>query len=214
MNPKFLKLDANLGGRDFVVGDIHGHIGELRFLLQHVSFDYSVDRMFSVGDLIDHGPDSPSCLRLINEPWFHATRGNHEDMMIRAVERKHPGDDQLWIQSGGYWLDLDSELAMEMSELAVGLPVAIQVAHASAGSIGVTHADVLSKSWKDNVAMLDSEHATEEWIADTVWSRELGESVARDVAARDDRHVGECTIEGIDRLYIGHTPWACPEFRV
>ena len=78
-------FDINELGRDFVVGDLHGCIDHFERLLDQIEFDAEKDRMFSVGDLVDRGPDSMACLRLLKEPWFHAVLGNHEDMMLDAV---------------------------------------------------------------------------------------------------------------------------------
>lgn len=76
------KLPANQYGRDFVVGDLHGCFSELFLLLKFVHFDFSKDRLFSVGDLIDRGPDSHNVLTLLDEPWFFSVRGNHEQMLL------------------------------------------------------------------------------------------------------------------------------------
>ena len=38
--------------------------------LLNVDFDFEVDRVFSVGDLIDRGPDSLKCLELVLNKWF------------------------------------------------------------------------------------------------------------------------------------------------
>lgn len=84
-SPLIRYLPANKVGRDFVVGDLHGCRMMLDRLLAEVRFDPAVDRLFSVGDLVDRGPDSMGCLALLNEPWFHAVRGNHEDMMLEFV---------------------------------------------------------------------------------------------------------------------------------
>jgi hypothetical protein len=51
-------LDANQVGRDFVVGDIHGCFSKLSAELERLRFDRDVDRLFSVGDLVDRGPES------------------------------------------------------------------------------------------------------------------------------------------------------------
>ena len=71
-------MPANGGGRDFVVGDLHGHRRLFEFELEHLGFDPACDRVFSVGDLVDRGPHALETLRLIEEPWFHAVLGNHE----------------------------------------------------------------------------------------------------------------------------------------
>ena len=76
------RLPSNTVGKDYVVGDLHGCYDLLERLLEQASFDTSCDRLFSVGDLIDRGPDSMRCLQLLAEPWFYAAQGNHEKMML------------------------------------------------------------------------------------------------------------------------------------
>ena len=51
------RFEENATGRDFVVGDLHGMFSHLEALLNEVAFDESADRLFSVGDLIDRGPE-------------------------------------------------------------------------------------------------------------------------------------------------------------
>ena len=68
---KIIRLPVNKTGRDFVLGDLHGTTDLLRALMEHVAFDPKKDRLFSVGDLIDRGEDSPGGLTLLLEPWFH-----------------------------------------------------------------------------------------------------------------------------------------------
>lgn len=79
------RLEANTSGRDFVVGDIHGCYDLLMQGLDEIEFDQDKDRLFSVGDLIDRGPDSKKCAELVYEPWFFATQGNHERMFFTAI---------------------------------------------------------------------------------------------------------------------------------
>lgn len=79
------RLPRNRLGRDFVVGDLHGRRGVLEARLGAVGFDPRIDRVFSVGDLIDRGPDSLETLALIEEPWFHAVLGNHELMLLHFL---------------------------------------------------------------------------------------------------------------------------------
>ena len=72
----------NDNGRDFVVGDIHGMFGALEGLLAEVEFNEEHDRLFSVGDLVDRGPDSNRALEWLAKPWFFACRGNHEQFVL------------------------------------------------------------------------------------------------------------------------------------
>jgi len=76
------KLTTNNIGKDYVVGDLHGCFDLLNRLMEYVDFDESCDRLFSVGDLIDRGPDSIYCLGFLDESWFYAVQGNHELMML------------------------------------------------------------------------------------------------------------------------------------
>jgi serine/threonine protein phosphatase 1 len=106
---KVWHLPSNTAGRDFVVGDIHGCYDDLFVLLDHIRFDNTKDRLFSVGDMIDRGPDSKKCAELIYEPWFYATRANHEQMMIDLLSngRFTPlvdyNEGAAWIPNGGAW---------------------------------------------------------------------------------------------------------------
>ena len=53
-------------GTDFFVGDIHGHYQLLLDSLSQVGFnDNNGDRVFLVGDIINRGPDSYSCVELL-----------------------------------------------------------------------------------------------------------------------------------------------------
>lgn len=79
-------LPANKRGRDFVVGDLHGCFDLLDRLLDHVRFDPACDRLFSVGDLVDRGPDSLRCVEFLESPWFHAVKGNHETLLLEFFE--------------------------------------------------------------------------------------------------------------------------------
>jgi len=94
-------FEPNLVGRDFVIGDLHGAFEIFMKLLININFDPEKDRMFSVGDLVDRGPDSLECLMLLKEPWFHAVLANHEQMMIEAFDGGYMG--QFWLQNGGFW---------------------------------------------------------------------------------------------------------------
>lgn len=80
-----VRMLPNGAGRDFVVGDLHGHRALLEGELLRLRFDVRRDRLFSVGDLVDRGPDSMATLALLEEPWFHAVIGNHELMLLNYL---------------------------------------------------------------------------------------------------------------------------------
>ena len=101
------RLPVNTRGRDFVVGDLHGHRAAFESLLKEARFDPAQDRVFSVGDLVDRGPDSFQTLCLLQAPWFFAVRGNHEDMLLDFALAGHgygrPTSDHPFLHNGGRW---------------------------------------------------------------------------------------------------------------
>jgi serine/threonine protein phosphatase 1 len=139
------RFENNTLGRDFVVGDLHGCIDAFEIMLSKIDFDITRDRMFSVGDLIDRGEDSLACLRLLREPWFHAVRGNHEDMMLEAIGDNSKGGVENWIYNGGDWgiecFEEDDPEFFELVGLVEELPLAITVQTPSLGVIGISHAE-------------------------------------------------------------------------
>lgn len=70
--------------KTLIVGDIHGCWDELQALLDLAALG-SDDRIISVGDLVDRGPQSPRVLRFFRDtPNASAIMGNHERKHIRA----------------------------------------------------------------------------------------------------------------------------------
>lgn len=137
MHPLHQRLAWNPTGRDFIVGDMHGCYDLFEAELAKVGFDPAHDRVISVGDLVDRGPDSMACLRLLKEPWFHAVRGNHEIMLLNygyASLKSSPllQNNDLFLQNGGSWvLRLDefeqAELWYELLPRIATLPFVISV---------------------------------------------------------------------------------------
>lgn len=188
-----LRFDVNECGRDFVVGDIHGMFTHLDGLLDQVGFDEGSDRLFSVGDLVDRGPDSACALAWLDKPWFHACRGNHEQFALDSV---HDEQRDIWIHfnGGGWWLELDEDAQTRFREAFRALPLAMEVRTAS-GVVGIVHADVPPMlSWERFLELLsESDH---EAALYALWSRNriTGSLAAERVAG------------GVDRIYCGHTP--------
>ena len=103
---------ANPRGRDFVVGDVHGHFDTPEHARDALAFDPERDRLFSVGDLIDRGPRSADALEWLRSGRILAVRGNHEQMMIDALERgrlRLTGYTALWYDNGGEWFGGDPD---------------------------------------------------------------------------------------------------------
>ena len=148
-------LPANKTGRDFIMGDLHGCIDLLRAELARVQFNTALDRLFSVGDLIDRGPDSMACLRLLCEPWFYAVRGNHELMLLdyfqNAGQPYAPQDMvKVFLNNGGRWVKRlnaaqRKELQVQLLPRVATLPYVITVGE-GASRFNIAHAELLTGS--------------------------------------------------------------------
>jgi len=174
-------FEANQTGTDYVVGDIHGCYSLLMKRLKEIGFNKSKDRLFSVGDLVDRGPESFNCLSLPYEPWFFAVRGNHELLMHDAL---NGGDVGFWLMNGGAWCaehDMN-DLRILVNDVMERLPLAMEV-KAEHGTIGIIHADVTSDQWGDFDEQRD------------VWSRYRIERATRDWRP----------VKGVDVVVVGHT---------
>ena len=126
-NPQLVHFSINTQGRDFAVGDIHGCFTVLQQALNHINFNPAKDRLFSVGDLVDRGPESDQVLDWLGRPWFHAICGNHDFMIWRsALGNPYPEVNHL--EHGGGWLnELDQKAQRQVGERLAALPLAIEV---------------------------------------------------------------------------------------
>lgn len=130
-------------GRTFVAGDFHGSFSRLQQFMEFISFDKTKDRIIAVGDLVDRGPDSMNCLRLINEPWFHCVRGNHEQMMFDSTNYAWWS---IWQRNGGQWAgkfeDREEAELNVLADKAGELPVMLTVNKKDGSNYHVIHAEL------------------------------------------------------------------------
>lgn len=194
------KFARNTSGRDLIVGDIHGCFSKLERALQAVRFDPGRgDRLFSVGDLVDRGPESGRVLEWLAQPWFHAVRGNHEDMAIEFAGGGLASD--LYVRNGGGWnIANPAEQRARLADAFRALPLAIEI-ETSAGPVGVVHADCPLASWPDLVGLLsrvpqtdDEARALLSVVGDCQWSRDR------------IRFWQGGDVEGVRAVVVGHTP--------
>src|SRR5690606_10843717 len=115
---------------------VHGHFSRLEQALAGAGFDPARDRLFCVGDLVDRGPESAAVVSWLARPWFHAVRGNHEDMALRYA-RGNPMDALNYrINGGGWFIDATPALRAEVAAALERLPWAIEVDTAQ-GPVGL-----------------------------------------------------------------------------
>ena len=164
-------FDPNTKGKDYVVGDLHGCYTLLMQKLESIGFDKDKDRLFSVGDLIDRGSENEKCLTLLNELWFHTVRGNHEQLLVDAVNQ---GEIDLHFINGGIWFyTLQEEERWEIADNLDSLPFAIELYTKDRKKIVIVHADCGSgdeQSWAFTRKQLNK--GCEYTRAQVLWSRE------------------------------------------
>jgi serine/threonine protein phosphatase 1 len=213
---------TNTRGRDFVVGDLHGCRALLDRLLREVNFRPESDRLFSVGDLIDRGPESMSCLDLLDEPWCHGVLGNHEVMLIDFFSRALAlGGRVVWeeehdfLRNGGGWVRRElveggarvGPRLMEVLNQLETLPHLIVVG-SGPERFHVVHAELLRPSGASPPVYLDEDidrgfahlevNEQGRLIEVVSWSRHL--------MGRGGNTALPETVEGLSTTYCGHTP--------
>ena len=187
------KLKKNTTGTDYFVGDIHGCYEQLMEALEKIKFNPDVDRLISVGDLVNRGPDSVKCLNLLKETWFHAVFGNHEDMMIKSF--RHEWSTYNYVQNGGKWFfHLPYEEQEQLVLLADAKMTLVIEVETDIGIIGVIHANAPDDWQKYHRLNNDEDFFDDNLVEDTIWGRR------RIYGGQDGR------VNGIDYVIVGHTP--------
>lgn len=77
------------------IGDIQGCRVELDMLLDEISFDPTLHRIYCVGDLVNRGPDSLGVLRRLREIGADSVLGNHDLHCLGihdGVRKRRKGD--------------------------------------------------------------------------------------------------------------------------
>lgn len=191
------RFAANTVGQDFAVGDIHGHFTKLQVALDAAGFNPAVDRLFSVGDLVDRGPECRDALEWLAKPWFHAVRGNHDDYVVQF----DTCDVENWIYNGGSWFaglnrDEQEEFRCQFAEM----PIAIEVETPN-GLVGIIHAECPFENWeqlRQELEAPESQGRLKQVQNTCLWSRRRIEL--------EERH----EVIGVCALMVGHTPLEHP----
>ncbi len=197
-------LPGNTAGRDLVVGDLHGCRALLDQALHALEFNPATDRLLSVGDLVDRGPDSPACLGLLLEPWFHAVTGNHEAMLVARFlsDDRDLSARDMHQANGGSWFHGPGHVASD-PDLATLLQRAAALPHLLVVGTGreryhLVHAEL--PAGRNTPVVTDAEiDAGLPGVAldPLIWTRQLMSGWAPGVP-RSQR--------GLSTTYCGHTP--------
>lgn len=209
-----LRVPANTAGRDFVVGDLHGHRSLLEQALDEAAFDPRCDRVLSVGDLIDRGPESLETLSLIEEPWFHAVLGNHELMLLNFLgyygsrlhsRKSYPSGSGEWITAA---ISKHPKTIAKLADKLSTLPLALHVE----GDIpfNVTHGDLTPIGSRQDVLLGERNICVHK--ADTVTSSRVhfAEAMQSELLglqfAKHPVQISPSPIGSLPMTYVGHSP--------
>lgn len=193
MTYEIKRYERNPNGRDLIVGDIHGCFDELSKALFAVGFNSKEDRLFSVGDMVDRGPESEASLIWLDKPWFKAVRGNHEMMTIDYHHGRIPTG--MLAMNGGAWLIAKTQAERQpFVDAFDALPLAIEL-ETENGLIAIVHADCPSPDWIMFRARIDMGGMVAETAAEAaVWSRGRIDNMSFD------------GVKGVLAVVVGHTP--------
>lgn len=177
----YQRVEATRWRHVWVVGDIHGCFSLLMAKLRLCHFDPWQDLLVSVGDVIDRGPDSLRCLKLLRKRWIIAVRGNHEQMGLDALTT---GEQFLWFMNGGSWFaQAEQPAATTALETCRQLPWILEL-RCQNGIHVIAHADYPDDNYQ--------------------WQKEVDlQRVLWDRTRLMNKGNG---IRGADHFWFGHTP--------
>ena len=119
----------------YVMSDIHGNAARFYSVMKQISLQPE-DTLYVLGDVIDRYPDGIRILRLLMRmPNVKLLLGNHEYMMLNALDGPEPGDPRalrLWYRNGGdtthaYLKHIRSSIRREIFDYLRTLPLNLEI---------------------------------------------------------------------------------------
>lgn len=175
--------------RVFVFADVHGQIESVQSLLAHRNYQPDRDFVLFLGDMIDRGPDSFACLRLLHHPRIFSCLGNHEQLACDIFHNPTNEQKHFWHSNGGIWFESLSFVEQQEAIAAIEQNMYRSIDfHWQAHHIGLVHADIpLNMRWQDIITCADPTH-----INTMLWSR-----------TRFKENIQQ-HIQGISAVIVGH----------
>lgn len=228
----YVSVDLSNARRVFTCGDLHGRADLLRAALESVGFSGADgDWLIMIGDLLDRGPDVLAIRDILaSDDHILTLRGNHEHIALGSLFRQHMNDDAfpyVLMRNGGKWLldhigdvswpdamtrltqgdnsFVDPEI-LDFVETIGTAPVAARVRTPGGRVVGLVHADVPAADWASmaRVLLSDDVEARGWMAARCMWSRDRIEDYRRHKAFGATADF-DCTVEGVDHVFFGHT---------
>lgn len=198
---RYFKLNPK--GKDYVVGDIHGEFQDLVNKLREIGFDTKKDRLFSVGDLTDRGPESHLVMNFLKEIWFIPVKGNHELLTIE-YPTMYEDMKKLYLEKlGGFWINHITKKELENIINAYKKhPIALHI-ETEKGPVVVVHADLPTATWKDfERNMKNVNHKLiQKTLKDTV-RPSISNQYIKDVRAVICGHMADTHVRKLGNFYL------------
>lgn len=90
--------------RMLVISDIHGELEKFEGLLEVAGYDPAKDQLILLGDYVDRGPNAKGVIDKVialKEAGALVLKGNHEDLMIKALMTEDERAWKRWAQMNG-----------------------------------------------------------------------------------------------------------------
>lgn len=158
-----------------------------------IEFEPGRDRLFSVGDLINRGPNSAEALKWLEEDRFEAVvMGNHEAEMVRLLQTGEildpPRTEQQWMRQ------IPRRELFRWHQALRPLPLAVTV-ETEHGRVGIVHCSAWQADWE---ATLDALEKRDIAAINTVLLGTYGREQPGWPSGK--------VVTGIDRVIAGHEP--------
>ncbi len=133
-----------------VLSDVHGNLPALEAVTEDI-LRWHPDRLVVNGDLINRGPNSLACLRLLQQEFatIELLQGNHEEFVLSCAEEhydeQHPSFE---LRRFAHWTH--AQLGEAMQEVAQW-PDALDDSALDGGSLHITHASRRGK--RDGISL-------------------------------------------------------------
>lgn len=206
----YLNIPLDTNKRHFVVGDVHGRYETFLNLLEEINYNETTDMIYSVGDLIDRGPQSVETVKFFQQPNTWAVLGNHEQMVNNPAWWRKTW---LYYPNGGpATLDSLDEHNLDLAWLekfCATLPICVDVGESDQEEkFRLIHAE-LPPSWSEDYfreyLLTKPEDAAEKEL---LWSRQTIHTGLRNVQNMKPIQYGiDFHPERSGRkIFCGHTP--------
>lgn len=175
----------------FVIGDVHGHLDLLKGLYSNLPLKAD-DIVYCVGDLTDRGCENIGVINFVREKGIKVCKGNHEEMLIKALSEEGSFNYVMWLKNGGMetlyeFEPLSSNRLSDIVGYLKSLPM-----YFKDGDVVIYHAGVSDKKYKDIEECLKKESG----LHDFLWWRE--------------DYIENDYMKNYDNLFVsGHTPTYC-----